>query len=149
MHRRGRQSLFNAVAGRFVFQRRHRNHMDALRQRVAPPRHVISAASDPHRTTHQSKSNPPPHGTNFSASFTAFHAGNRILSAAPQIHQVPSPLGSCSGWARTIDFSPATLTLLGPPSSSEAITNSASLQTSAMLWPLSTSTVAHALKVAP
>jgi len=42
----------------------------------------------------------------------------------------------------------ATLTLLGPPSSSEAITNSASLQTSAMLWPSGTSTAAHALKVA-
>src|SRR5882762_9894162 len=142
MHRRSRQSLFNAVAGRFVFERRHSNHMNALRQRVAPPRHVISAGSDPHRTTHQHKNNPPPHGTNFPAS-------NRILSAAPQIHQVPGPLGSSSGWARIIDFSPATLTLLGPASPSGAITNSASLQTSAMLWPSGTSTAAHALKVAP
>src|ERR1700687_975637 len=149
MHCRGRQSLFNAVAGRLVFQRRHSNHMNSLRQRVAPPRHVISAASDPHRTTHQYNSNPPSHGTNFSASFTAFHAGNRILSAAPQIHQVPGPLGSCSGWASTMDFSPATLTLLGPASPSGAITNSASLQISPMLWPSGTSTVAHALKVAP
>src|ERR1700687_5688755 len=149
MHCRGRQSLFNAVAGRLVFQRGHSNHMNALWQRVPPPRHVISASHAPRCRTHQRKNNPPPHGTNFSASFTAFHAGNRILSAAPQIHHVPSPLGSCSGWARTIDFSPATLTLLGPPSSSEAITNSASLQTSAMLWPSGTSTAAHALKVAP
>src|SRR6267378_3292469 len=149
MHRRGRQSLFNAVAGRFVFQRGHSNHVNAFRERVAPPRHVVSAAGDPHRATHQSKSNPPPHGTNFSASFTAFHAGNRILSAAPQIHQVPGLLGSSSGWARKIAFSPATLTLLGPASPSGAITNSASLQISAMLWPSGTSTAAHALKVAP
>src|SRR5467141_680914 len=149
MHRRSRQSLFNAVAGRFVFERRHSNDMKGLRQRGAPPRHVISSCSDPHRTTHPHKNNPPPHGTNFSASFTAFHVGNRILSAAPQIHQVSGPLRSCSGWARTIDFSPATLTLLGPASPSGAITNSASLQTSAMLWPSGTSTAAHALKVAP
>src|SRR5713101_1876016 len=125
MDRCSRQPLFDAVTRRLVLQRRYRNDVNALRQRVAPPRHVISAASDPHRTTHQHKNKPPPHGTNFSASFTAFHAGNRILSAAPQIHQVPGSLGSCSGWARTIAFSPATLTLLGPPSSSEAIANSA------------------------
>src|ERR1700682_1867347 len=149
MHCRGRQSLFNAVAGRLVFQRWHSNHVNAFRERVTPARNVIATARQTRRTTHQYNSNPPSHGTNFSASFTAFHAGNRILSAAPQIHQVPGPLGSCSGWASTIDFSPATLTLLGPASLSGAITNSASLQTSAMLWPSGTSTAAHALKVAP
>src|SRR5258708_3231808 len=127
MHGSSRQSLFDAVTGRLVFQRRHGNHMNALRQRVAPPRYVIPAASNPHRATHQHKNNPPPHGTNFSASFTAFHAGNRMLSAAPQNQQMSRRPESCSGAARWMDVSPATLTLLGASSELAAITKPADL----------------------
>src|SRR5258708_490468 len=81
--------------------------------------------------TNARTSNPPPHGISFSASFTAFHAGNRILSAAPQNHQVNSD-GSRSGCDNRMDFSPAALALLGPGSPSGTITNSASLHTSAI-----------------
>src|SRR5260370_5664099 len=122
--------------------------MDALWQRVAPPRHVISAARYPYGNTNARKSNPPPHGISFSASFTAFHAGNRILSAAPQNHQVNSD-GSRSGCDNRMDFSPAALTLLGPGSPSGTITNSASLHTSAIFRSSSTFTAAQTLKVAP
>src|SRR5216684_5291671 len=119
MHRSSRQPLFDAVTRRLVLQRRYRNDVNALRQRVAPPRHVIPAASAPRRrNTHEHKNNPPLHGTNFSASFTAFQAGKRILSAAPQNQKVLPSEGSLSGLARKIDCSPATLTLLGPGSSS-------------------------------
>src|SRR5262249_60641436 len=48
-----------------------------------------------------------------SASLMAFAAGRRILSAAPQNHQVPGYAGSASGLASKTAFSPAELTLLG------------------------------------
>src|SRR5262249_54468706 len=53
-----------------------------------------------------------------SASLTALAAGSRMLSAAPQNHQVPGCAGSGSGLARRMDFSPAALTLLGPGAAS-------------------------------
>src|SRR5260370_17583778 len=130
MHRSSRQPLFDAVTRRLVFQRRYRNDVNALRQRVGPPRHVIPAAGTPRRNTYECNSNPPLHGTNFSASFTALQAGNRILSAAPQSQKVLIAEGSFSGCARKTEFSPATLHFLGPASSSGTTTNPASLQTS-------------------
>src|SRR5258708_21069554 len=123
MHRSRRQSLFNAVAGGLVFQRRHGNDMDALRQGVVPPRDVIPAARDQYRSHRQRNCNPSPHGTNFSASFTAFHAGNRILSAAPQNHQLCGCSGLASGLATWITVSPAAVILLGPASASSKIAN--------------------------
>src|SRR6267378_4629907 len=149
MHGSRRQSLLDAVAVRLVLQRRHRNRVNAFRQRIASPRHVIPAPRDPHRNTHQCKSNPPPHGTSFSASFTAFQAGSRILSAAPQNQKVPGADESSSGGDNAMDFSPATLTLLGRGSPSGTTANPASLQTSSMLLLERTSTCAHAIKVAP
>src|SRR5712664_358634 len=127
MHRSSRQPLFDAVTRRLVLQRRYGNDVNALRQRVAPPRHVIPAADTPRRNTYERNSNPPLHGTNFSASFTAFHAGNRILSAAPQNHQMSRRPESCSGAARWMDVPPATLTLLGASSELAAITKPADL----------------------
>src|SRR5260370_37852925 len=97
MHRGIRKPLSDAVTRRLVSQRGYRNDVNALRQRVAPPRHVIPAAGTPRRNTYERNSNPPPHGTNFSASFTAFQAGNRILSAAPQSQKVLPSEGSLSG----------------------------------------------------
>src|SRR5713226_3143535 len=123
MHRSGRQSLFNSVAASLVFERRHGNDVDAPRQRVVPPRYVIPAARDQDRSNRQRNCNPSPHGTNFSASFTAFHAGNRILSAAPQNHQVCGCSGSASGLAIWMTVSPAALILLGPASASSKIAN--------------------------
>src|SRR5258708_387022 len=128
MDRCSRQPLFNAVTRRLVFQRRYRNDVNALRQRVASPRHVIPAASAPRRrNTHEHKDNPPLHGTNFSASFTAFQAGNRMLSAAPQNHQMSRRPESCSGGAGWMNFSPARLRLLGASSELAAITKPADL----------------------
>src|SRR6267378_1532739 len=132
MHRRGRQSLLDAVTGRLVFQCRHRNHMNALRQRTAPPRQVIPAARRCQRQHHRHSQHRGIfrfefHSASFSASLTAFAAGNRILSAAPQNHQVSRRPESCSGGARWMDFSPATLTLLGASSELAAITKPADL----------------------
>src|SRR5437016_2678325 len=62
----------------------------------------------------------------FSASFTAFAAGNRILSTAPQNHHAPHTAGSDCGTPSWIVFSPAALTLLGVPSPSLIIENPAS-----------------------
>src|SRR5260370_2255658 len=123
MHRGRRQSLFDAVAAGLVFQRRHSNDMDALRQRIASPRDVIPAACDQYRSNRHRNRNPSPHGTNFSASFTAFHAGNRILSAVPQNHQLCGCSGSASGLATWITVSPPALILLGPASASSKIAN--------------------------
>src|SRR5260370_34796115 len=97
MHRCSRQPLFDAVTRRLVFQRRYRNDVNALRQRVAPPPHAIPAAGTPRRNTYERNSNPPPHGTNFSASFTAFKAGSGLLSAAPQSQKELPSEGSLSG----------------------------------------------------
>src|SRR5260370_9454964 len=97
MHGGGCPSLFDAVAGRLVFQGRDRDYMDVLRPRVASPRHVIPAARAPRRAPNQRKNDSPPHGISFSASFTAFHAGNRILSAAPHSQKVLLSEGSFSG----------------------------------------------------
>src|SRR5712691_1501114 len=88
--------------------------MDALRQGVTPPRNVIPAARNPHGHSDQGNNDPPPHGTNFSASFTAFHPGNRMLSAAPQNHQLPGSSGSACGLDNWITVSPAALILFGP-----------------------------------
>src|SRR5260370_10553995 len=150
MHRGGCQSLFEAVAGRLVFQCRHRDYMDALRQRVASSRHVITAARAPHRCRHQPKSNLPLHGTNFSASFTAFQAGNRILSAAPQNHQLPGCSPSAYGFDNWTMVSPAALRLLGPTPHSSTIANPACWQAAAMFSLFaSSSSFAHAENVTP
>src|SRR2546429_258058 len=61
-----------------------------------------------------------------SASLTAFHAGNRTLSAAPQNHHVPWTVGSDCGRPSWMVFSPAALTLLGVQSSSLTTENPAS-----------------------
>src|SRR5882762_6455123 len=150
MHGSGGQSLFEAVAGRLVLQRRHRNHMDALRQRVASPRYVIPAARAPYRRTCQRDDNPPPHGIDFSASFTAFQAGNRILSAAPQNHQLPGCSRSACGFDNWTMVSPAALTLFGPIPHSSRIANPACWQASAILSLSAPSpSFAHAENVTP
>src|SRR5579862_1283800 len=48
-----------------------------------------------------------------SASFTAFHARNRMLSAAPQNHQIPGTASSRAGCDKPIETSSAVFTLFG------------------------------------
>src|SRR6266567_7789727 len=118
--------------------------MDALRQGVAPPRNVIPAARNPHRHSDQGNNNPPPHGTNFSASFTAFQTGNRILSAAPQNHQLPASSGSACGLDNWITVSPAALILFGPTPLSSRIANPACWQASEIFFSFASSpSLAH------
>src|SRR5271170_7264082 len=126
MYRRGGQLLLEPVTCRLVLERRNGYHVNAFRQRRAVPRHMISASCNYHGRGHSQAQDSRPFHDSISASFTAFAAGNRILSAAPQNHQAPGRAGSSSGFARCATFSPATLTLLGPASPSAGITKPAS-----------------------
>lgn len=100
MHRRRSQFLFYAVACGFIFESRNSDHVDTFGQRVASPRNMIATTRDPRgggKARNGNPVRPSAQGNNFSASLTAFHAGNRMLSAAPHSHQVPGCAGSCSG----------------------------------------------------
>src|SRR5882724_5208939 len=144
------QPLLDPVARRLILQRRHRNHANALRQRIAPPRDVVAAAArDCAHQEQRARNSPRPHAS-ISANFTAFAAGNRILSAAPQNHQLPGCEGSASGFANWMAFSPVAPTLLGPPSLSAGIAKPASPHTFA-IFPASApgSSSAHAANAVP
>src|SRR5690242_16098007 len=86
----------------------------------------------------------------FSASFTAFHAGKRILSAAPQNHQLVACKKSACGFDSWILVSPAALILLGPIPHSSMIANPDCMQACVIL-PLSvpSASCAHAENVTP
>src|SRR5690242_6108330 len=162
MHGRRGQPLLDAVDAGLVFDRGDGNHMNAFRQRVAAPGHVIAATNTRHqreqkyiyrkevasgewrvarkRSCHSS----------FSASFTAFAAGNRMLSAAPQNHQLAACKKSACGFDNWILVSPAALILLGPIPHSSMIANPDCLQACVILS-LSAPSVscAHAENVTP
>src|ERR1041385_1294381 len=89
------QALLNAVAGRFVFDSGHRDHMDRFRQNTGAASNVITASRE---DAYDEAGNQlgAIHSSSFSANFTAFDAGKRILSAAAQNTQAPA--GGESGW---------------------------------------------------
>src|SRR6267142_984946 len=150
MHGLGGRPLLNTITRCPILQRRHRNHANALRQRIAPPRDAVPApARDCAHQQPRARNSPRPHAS-ISANFTAFAAGNRILSAAPQNHQLPGCEGSASGFANKMLFSPVAPTLLGPPSPSAGSIKPASLQALAIFAaspPVSSS--AHAENAVP
>src|SRR5438477_539572 len=91
--------LSHAVNRRLIFQRGHGNHVDALWQRVASPRHVIPAPRQCQRQSRGHSRDRRPsdlefHAASFSASFTAFATGSLMLSTAPQLHHACSGLSS-------------------------------------------------------
>src|SRR6266852_4916571 len=150
MHGCGGQSLLDPVARRLILQRRHRDHANALRQRIAPPRNAVPAAARARSQNHHTPQNLPRRHASISANFTAFAAGNRILSDATQNHVPPGCGGSAYGFANTMLFSPVAPTLLGPPSPSAGSIMPASLQALAIFAasaPVSSS--AHAENAVP
>src|SRR5580700_981530 len=150
MHRRRRQSLLDPVATGLIFQRGHRNHVNTLRQRIAPPRNVIPAPARNRRQNDSAAQNFPRAHASISASFTAFAAGNRILSAAPQNHHVPGCEASASGFANWMLFSPAALTLLGPTSFPSVIARPASRHAFEIFSALAPASIsAHAANAVP
>src|SRR6516164_2612762 len=117
------QSLLDPVTGGLILERRHGNHVNTFREPITSPRNVIAAAGKGCACRHKRNSDSRNPHNSFSASFTAFHAGNRRLSAAPQNHHVPWTVASACGTPSWIVFSPAAPTLLGVQSSSLATEN--------------------------
>src|SRR5207253_2014602 len=106
VHRRRCQSLLDPVTCGLIFQRRHGNHVNAFRQPITAPRNAVAAAGKECACRHNRKGGSSDPHKSFSASLTAFHAGNRTLSAAPQNHHVPWTVGSDCGRPSWMVFFP-------------------------------------------